>query len=126
MREGRRRDAFEGFAVMIEITVMHYLEAQLPDVPWYMEKPEKPPERYGLVRKTGSGMVNHIHETTVAVQSIAPSLYEAMLLNDRAVAALRAMSPADGVFTVRINSDYEYTDMTTKEHRYQAVAEVYH
>lgn len=111
---------------MIEITVMRYLEEKIPDVLWYMEKPESPPEVYGLVRKTGSGMVNHIHETTVAVQSIAPSLYEAMLLNDRAVDALRDMSPADGVFAVRINSDYEYTDLTTKEYRYQAVAEVYY
>jgi len=111
---------------MTEITVKDYLAAKLPDVPWYMEKPEKPPARYGLVRKTGSGKENRIHEATLTVQSIAPSLYEAMLLSDRAVAALDEMGPADGVFRVKINSDYEYTDTSTKEYRYQAVCEVYY
>ena len=110
----------------IEITALRFLEARIRDVPVFLEKPERPPRRYILIRKTGSSRANRIMEATLAVQSIAPSLYDAMSLSGRVVAAMDDMGPGDGVFTAHLNSDYEYTDLTTKEYRYQAIFEVYY
>lgn len=111
---------------MIEITILNYLEGKITDVPVSLEVPEKPPASYIVLRKTGSDDDNRILEATVAILSYAPSLYEAIVLNGRVKAAMDAMGPADGVFSAKLNTDYEYTDTTTKEYRYQAVYEVYY
>ena len=111
---------------MIEITVLHYLESVITDVPIALEVPENPSASYITIRKTGSNEANRIYEATFAIQSYAPSLYEAIVLNGRVNAAMDAMNPADGVFSAKLNSDYEYTDTQTKEYRYQAIWEVYY
>lgn len=111
---------------MIEITVLRYLENIIRDVPVLLEVPENPPASYIVLRKTGSDEANRIYEATIAVLSYAPSLYEAIALNERVVSAFRNMGPPDGVFTAKLNSDYEYTDTSTKEYRYQAVFQVYY
>ena len=111
---------------MIEITVMNFLENIITDIPVLLEVPEEPPAKYIVVRKTGSDVENHIYEATLAIQSYAPSLYEAIVLNGRVLAAMDDMSPANGVFSAKLNSDYEYTDTSTKEYRYQAVFQVYY
>ncbi len=111
---------------MIVITMRRYMETALPDVPVYLEEPEDPPAYYLILRQTGSDEVNRILEATVAVQSYAPSLYGAIVLNDRVKRAALAMAPADGVFSVHLNTDYEYTNTQTKQYRYQAVFEVYY
>ena len=111
---------------MIEITVLNYLETKLRDVHCYLEEPENPGETYCVIRKTGSDEVNRIHEATFAVLSYAPSLYEAIALNGRVVSAMVEMCPADGVFCAKLNTDYEYTNMQTKQYRYQAIFQVYY
>lgn len=111
---------------MTEITVRDYLARKLAPVEVYLETPERPPESYVLVRQTGSDRDNRILEDDVALQSIAPSRYEALVLNDRVKAAMDVMGPADGVFIARINTDYEFTDTSTKSYRYQAIYQIYH
>ncbi len=111
---------------MIEISVLNYLESVITDVPVYLEVPEEPPAKYIVIRKTGSDVENRIYDATIAIQSYAPSLYEAIVLNGRVLAAMEEMGPPHGVFCAKLNSDYEYTDTTTKEYRYQAVFQVYY
>ena len=108
---------------MIEKTILDYLNSAL-SVPAYMEGPRKTPESYVLIEKTGSSESNHIKEATLAVQSIAPTLYEAATLNETAKAALDGSIGLAEVARARCNSDYNFTDTTTKSYRYQAVYDI--
>ena len=108
---------------MIELTVLNYLNEEL-DVPVCMETPEEIPESYVLVQKTGSGRDNRVDRATFALQSIAPSLYEAAILNESVKAAMDTMD--EGIFGADLNSDYEYTNQQTKQYRYQAVYDIYY
>lgn len=108
---------------MIEKIILDYLNSTL-SVPTYMEVPRKAPESYVLIEKTGSSEFNHIKEATLAVQSIAPTLYEAATLNEAAKAALDGSISLAAVTRARCNSDYNFTDTTTKSYRYQAVYDI--
>lgn len=110
---------------MIEITLLNYLDAAL-SVPVYMEEPETPPNSYIVIQKTGSGLENQIRAATFAVQSYGATLYDAAALNARVIEAVLAMTPADGVFAAELNSDYEFTNTSTKQYRYQAVLVIYY
>lgn len=57
----------------------------------------------------------------LAIQSYAPSMYEAARLNERVKAAMDSAAELDAVSASRLNSDYNFTDTTTKRYRYQAV-----
>lgn len=108
---------------MIETTILDWLNAVL-DVPAYMERPIPTPARWVLVQKTGSGVTDHVKRATVAVQSYAPTLYAAAQLNEAVKSAMDALIELDGVSRSHLNSDYEYTDPTKKQHRYQAVYDI--
>ncbi len=106
---------------MIETIVLNTLEEML-SAEVYMEVPEEKPESYVILQKTGSRRLNRIDQATFAVQSIAPSLAEAAALNE-AVKAVMDQIPelCTQVFRAELNGDYNFTDTTTKERRYQAV-----
>lgn len=110
---------------MIEKIVLDHLN-NLLDAPAYMEKPESPPERYVLIEKTGSGTDNHIHSATLAVQSYAATLYEAAELNESVKAAMNRLIELDEITRAKLNSDYNFTDSTKKEYRYQAAYNITH
>lgn len=106
---------------MIEITVLDYLSGRL-DVPVSMEVPRQAPPRYVVIEKTGSGGGDGLQEATLAVQSIGPTLYAAAALNEAVKAAMATMRDSVvNVFRCSCNSDYNFTDTTTKRYRYQAV-----
>ena len=110
---------------MIEITVLDYLSQKL-DVPVYMEVPEKPPKRYVLVEKTGGSSAGHICDSTLAIQSIAESLYQASLLNEQVKEKMLHIADETDVCKCDLNNDYNFTDTTTKKYRYQAVYDLTH
>lgn len=106
---------------MIEAIVISYLLTVL-EIPAFAEVPEVKPDRYILVQKTGSQRENRIDTATLAIQSIAPTLFEAAALNERVKAAITLLPEARAaVFRAALNSDYNFTDTETKERRYQAV-----
>ena len=105
---------------MIEKTVLDYLAEKL-DVPVYMEVPEKVPSKYVLVEKTGGGVENYVFSATIAIQSIASTLAEAAELNLKAINAMMNIVNERDVSRAEYGSDYNFTDITTKEYRYQAV-----
>lgn len=110
---------------MIEITVKNHFDSVL-SVPVYMEKPETAPVEYVLMEKTGSGRSNRLSSSTFAFQSYAASMYEAALLNELVKAAADNLVTLDKIASVRLNSDYNFTDTTTKQYRYQAVYDIKH
>lgn len=105
---------------MIEVITLNYLLKEL-DVPVYMEEPEKPPESYVILEKTGSEKSNRIETAMITAQSYAPSLYEAAVLNKAVKDALEKMAELDSIGSVRLNSDYNFTDPETRRYRYQCV-----
>lgn len=105
---------------MIEKIVLDYLENTL-NVPVYMEVPNKKPKRFILLEKTSGNIENYINSSTIAIQSYAESLYEASKLNEIVKEAMNNIIILDTISKSKLNSDYNYTDTTKKQYRYQAV-----
>lgn len=105
---------------MIETIVLDYLSDAL-SIPVSMEVPENPPDQFVVIEKTGGGEENHIKSATLAIQSIAPSLYEAAVLNENVKSAMDGIVVLDTIGRSSLNSDYNFTDTAAKRYRYQAV-----
>lgn len=108
---------------MIETIVLEYLTAQLA-VPTVMEVPEDPPGTFVVLEKTGSGQRDYICDAMLAVQSYAPTKAAAAALNEKVKAVMAALPELPDIGRVELNSDYDFTDTTTKTPRYQAVFSV--
>lgn len=100
----------------------------LIDCPVFFEIPGKDcPERFVLVEKTGSSAEDSFYESTIAVQSYAGSMQGAAELNDLVKRTMLTDVPdGDYITSVLLNSDYNFTDKSTKRYRYQAVFGVSH
>lgn len=110
---------------MIEIVLREYLEAGLK-IPVRLEKPEEPPEKYVIIEKTGGGNENFINTAVFAIKSIAPSMHEAMELNEEVKQLMADVDTLDYICSAKLNSDYNFTDTSTKGYRYQAVFDIKH
>ena len=112
---------------MIEIIILNHLKTKL-SVPVRLEKPEPLPEdgKYVLFEKTGSNSLNKTGGSTFAFQSYAKSMYDAAALNEEVKQAVDSLIELDGIASVKLNTDYNFTDTTTKKYRYQAVYDIKH
>ena len=110
---------------MIEITILNHLNSSL-NVDVALEKPEPLPNEYVLFEKTGSNRNNHLVSSTFAFQSYSTSLYSTSLLNELTKEAVDSLIELDEIASVRLNTDYNFTDSTTKQYRYQAVYDIKH
>lgn len=108
---------------MIELIILNHLDKHLT-VPTFTEKPSNAPKRYVVIDKTGSAKVNHLPSATIALQSYAESKYEAAILNNELKNAVEQMVNLDEIRGLTLNGDYNFTDTTTKEYRYQAVYDI--
>ncbi len=110
---------------MIELIVYEYLKRELP-VPVYMEKPDEEIEEYILIEKTGSSEEDYIMNAMVIIQSYSNSMYGAASLNEKVKEKMRNIVSLKEISSVKINSDYNYTDTRTKKYRYQAVFDLFY
>lgn len=97
----------------------------------YAERPNDIPEKFILIEKTGSSVENMITTSTIAIQSITDSMQggsmlDAMDLNEDIKEAMSYFEDEPEIVRVRLNTDYNYTDDSTKEYRYQAVYDITH
>lgn len=112
---------------MIEKTIYNYLAAEMQPTKVYMEIPSNPPKSFVLIERTGGRKTNHILNATFAVQSYADSLLNACSLNEDVKTAMeKAVDDLDDIVSITVNSDYNYTDTTTKKYRYQAIFDIVH
>lgn len=81
---------------------------------------------YVLLDQTGSSNSNHITTTTFAIQSYGASLYEAILLNEKVKAAMVGFAEEPEISSVRLETDYNFTNTATKQYRWQAVYQITH
>jgi len=111
---------------MIEITLLEYLSAANLSADIYMEQPKEKPAAFFLLEKTGGMEEEHICESTFVIQSYGPSLLDAAKMNEEIKAVMRDAITLDAISRVELNGDYNYTDTSTKQYRYQAVFVVTH
>lgn len=109
---------------MIEMTICNYLSTKL-DCQVLPEKPKRPFGRMVFVERTG-GNGRFIRNTTIAIQSYGTSMYEAAELNEEVIRSMESIWELDEIVKVDLNQNYNFTDTTTKEYRYQAVFDVKH
>lgn len=108
---------------MIETILFDYL-SQTASVPVYMMRPPTPPYKYIILEKTGSTRSNYIDSATIAVQSYAPTLYEAAELNEEAKELMLNAVELPEVSSSKLRTDYNFTNTASKQPRYQAVFDV--
>ena len=117
----------------IELVVLDYLLSQ--DIEGiedhvYLEAPEHPPRDYVLIEKSGSGETDRICQAMIAVQSVSSDRdhgrLTALRINSRVKEAMAHMADTENVYSCRLNSDYNFTDRTLKQYRYQAVFNIHY
>lgn len=115
---------------MIEKIVLDYLSSTLTEtvgsttvsIPVSMEVPEQPtPKKYVVIEKTGSNKLNHVPTAFIAVQSYAETLLNAATLNEQVKAAMDNIVTLAAIGGCHLDTDYNFTDPSTKTYRYQAV-----
>lgn len=107
---------------MIELIIKRHLDEKLAeDV--YLEK-QNDKQIYVVMQKTGGGKSNHLPSATFAFQSYHKSKFEAAALNERVKEAVESLIELDEIRGLSLNSDYDFTDTTSKAYRYQAVYDI--
>lgn len=110
---------------MIEKTVRDWLVSRL-SVPVNFQTPEGPPNLYVRLQKTGSIDNEGAITSTFALQSVGKSLLEVMRLNEKIKDEMPPMVELENVFRCHLEGDYDFTDTSTREYRYQAVFQITH
>ena len=110
---------------MIEKILFDYMKTAV-SVPVYMEFPSPPVPRFFLLQKKGGSKTDHIRYATIALQSYGVSLADAANLNLIGIEAMEGAIALGSVSEVKLNSDYDFPDLTRKRHRYQAVFNITH
>lgn len=111
---------------MIETVLLNYLNTAELSAEVYMEQPKDKPEAFFVLEKTGGSKTNHINQSYFAIQSNAPSLAMAAEMNEEIKATMFDAITLNEITRVELNSDYNFTDSTTKQYRYQAVFVITH
>ena len=111
----------------LEPVIINYLNNELRTYPAYGEVQENPEDEYFVVDKTGSDVENRLTTSTVAIQSCSKiSKSRASELNEMVKTAMDSIVRLPVIDDCQLMSDYNYTNIETKEYRYQAVFEITH
>ena len=111
---------------MIEIILKKFLEQQL-GLPTKLENTAEIGSDYIVIDKTGSNYETSLYSATVAIQCYSSTLYKAAELNEKVKKVmLNELIKLDEINAVELNSDYNYTDTSMKQYRYQAVFDIFY
>lgn len=111
---------------MIEVILLNYLKDALKNTTVRLEMSDQKIEELVIIEKIGGKKVNHLKTSTVAIQSYASSMEKAAVLNEKVKEAIDKLIRESEIISVNLNSDYNFTDTTTKRYRYQAVFDIKH
>lgn len=110
---------------MIEQAVYDYLKSKIAEIPVLMEVPENMPDEFVTVEKTNSSTHNDfVRSATFAIQSWSKNskLNAAQISRHVCKVMDKAADDADEYGILKSSGgDYDFTDITTKRYRYQAV-----
>lgn len=111
---------------MIEKVLYDYVKKN-SDKPVYLEVPDLTKVKdFFTIEKVGSSKENHINSSIIAIQSWATSLYEAASMNEYIKQIVENSIELNYICSVRLNSDYNFTDTDVKKYRYQALFDIVH
>lgn len=111
---------------MIEVYLYEYLTKNL-SVPAYLQIPEDQAQKYVVIDKIGGSEIQRtLQESRFAFQSYADSMYESAELNEELKACVKSMLKDNKIAGIDLVSDYNWTDVSTRKYRYQAVFDIYH
>ena len=108
---------------LIEAKVIAHLETET-SISAYAEVPELNKGSFFVVERIGARSVNHVNTITIAVQSYADTLLDAAVLSTIARVSMENLIRDPDIASVKFNTDYNFTDTTTKRYRYQALFEI--
>lgn len=108
----------------IEQFIIEYLNGALSNVSVSGSVPHPMPDKFVTVELTGSNRVDMVTTATIAVQSWAGTRAEAAELNETVKALMDAIISEPEISRSALDSDYNYTDLSTNHPRYQAVYEI--
>lgn len=111
--------------MIIEETVRNYLDDMLT-VPVLLQRVEKLTEPYVMIEKTGGSKTDYINHATIALQSYGASIHIAADLNEQVKTAMAGIVQLETVSSARLDTDYNFTDQSRDEYRYQAVFDIAH
>ena len=109
---------------MIETQLIDYLSDTLGI--FVGMEPQTELTGYVIIDKTGSSRTNRIITTSVAIQSYGASLYDALTLNKQVETAMEGFVQLPNITRVELETDYNFTDTTTKQYRWQSVYQITH
>lgn len=105
---------------IIEAYLIEYLTKEL-GIPIYGQEEDTEDGSYVVIEKLGSYVENFTRHATIALKSYGTTLLESAELNERVKNAMDDIIKKPEISFSKLNSDYNYTDTTTKKYRYQAV-----
>lgn len=108
---------------MIEAKLIEYLKEETK-IPAYAERPKNPPKEFIIIEKLGGAYRNGIDSGSFAFQSHAATMLRAAEINALVKDAARRLPQHTDISAVRLSSDYNFTDTSMKEYRYQAVFDI--
>ena len=94
---------------------------QALNVPVSMEHLPDEPKEYVLLERVGGSQEIGLERASFAVQSHSDSMYGACELNQKVRKAMLDLIEDPHISRVTLDSDYNYTDTTTKKYRYQGI-----
>lgn len=106
---------------MVESEIIKLLNSK--GIKSYMERPKDAPDEYVIVEKTGTASKDWVTTSTIAIKSHATSLLKAAQLNEK-IKKIMVYASVRGLSSIRLINDYNFTNISTKEYRYQAVFSV--
>ena len=105
---------------IIEVYLIEYLTEEL-GVNVYGQEEDAEEGTYVVIEKLGSYVENFARHATIALKSYGTTLLESAELNERVKNAMDDVIKKPEISCSKLNTDYNYTDTTTKKYRYQAV-----
>ncbi len=105
---------------IIEVYLIEYLSKEL-GVNVYGQEEDAEDSSYVVIEKLGSYVENFTRHATIALKSYGTTLLESAELNEKVKNAMDDVIKKPEISCSKLNSDYNFTDTTTKKYRYQAV-----
>lgn len=108
--------------MVIELIIKEHLENSTAITePVYLDVPSGPPAARVVIERTGGSEVNHIRNAQIAIQCYGNRRESAVFLHERVMAVMKTLNTRNDVSACELNAEYDFTDTSTKEYRYQSV-----
>ncbi|MDO5016539.1 MAG: hypothetical protein Q4E09_05990 [Eubacteriales bacterium] len=111
--------------MVIERIIYEHL-SKIMMVPVFTEEPQEKPNEYVLFEKVGGNERDYLRSATFTFQSFSTSLFGASCLNEITKDAVKGLVKCPEIAGVKLNSDYNFTDLDMKRYRYQAIFDITH